>query len=61
MEAGHRDIGVLLYAQEHFSRSSSPYTSLKNRRAKSVTPTLKSSYPRTPTSPQTRNKQDYSF
>uniref|UniRef100_A0A1B6E6E2 Uncharacterized protein n=2 Tax=Clastoptera arizonana TaxID=38151 RepID=A0A1B6E6E2_9HEMI len=61
MEAGHRDIGVLLYAQEHFPRDSSPYSSLKNRRAKSATPTLKSSHPRTPTSPHPRSKQDYTF
>lgn len=39
MEAGHRDIGVLLYAQEHFARGTSPYNSLKGRRARSVTPT----------------------
>ncbi|XP_034252516.1 KN motif and ankyrin repeat domain-containing protein 2 [Thrips palmi] len=39
MEAGHRDIGVLLYAQEHFLRGSSPYNSLKMRRARSTTPT----------------------
>ncbi|KAK3912257.1 KN motif and ankyrin repeat domain-containing protein 1 [Frankliniella fusca] len=39
MEAGHRDIGVLLYAHEHFSPGSSPYNSLKRRRARSVTPT----------------------
>ncbi|KAG8324070.1 KN motif and ankyrin repeat domain, partial [Homalodisca vitripennis] len=56
MEAGNRDIGVLLYAQEHFSRGSSPHTSLKHRRPKSTTPTL-----RTPTSPQPRTKQDHSF
>lgn len=41
MEAGHRDIGVLLYAQEHFLRGSSPYNSLKMRRARSTTPTAR--------------------
>ncbi|KAF4523385.1 hypothetical protein B566_EDAN013467 [Ephemera danica] len=35
MEAGHRDVGVLLYAHQHFSsRGSSPYSSLKSRRSK---------------------------
>ncbi|KAL1129977.1 hypothetical protein AAG570_012921 [Ranatra chinensis] len=51
MEAGNRDVGVLLYAQEHFSQGGSPYTSMKHRRAKSTTPTLKTPPTRTPTSP----------
>lgn len=29
LEAGHRDIGVLLYAHEHMSRNKSPYASLR--------------------------------
>lgn len=40
MDAGNRDIGVLLYAHEHFSRGSSPYTSLRHKRSKSATPTM---------------------
>lgn len=44
MDAGNRDIGVLLYAQEHFTRMSSPYSVNKvHRRAKSATPTLRHS------------------
>ncbi|XP_069694060.1 KN motif and ankyrin repeat domain-containing protein 1-like isoform X2 [Periplaneta americana] len=49
MDAGNKDIGVLLYAHEHFSRGSSPYTSLRHRRSKSATPTMLSST--TPPSP----------
>ncbi|PSN40635.1 hypothetical protein C0J52_21102 [Blattella germanica] len=48
MDAGNKDIGVLLYAHEHFSRGSSPYTSLRHRRSKSATPTM---LPGTPPSP----------
>lgn len=37
MEAGFRDIGVLLYAHEHMSRNRSPYTSLRrNKKAAAV-------------------------
>lgn len=48
MDAGNRDIGVLLYAHEHFSRGSSPYTSLRYRRSKSATPTMLSGTPPSP-------------
>ena len=30
MEAGHRDIGVLLYANMSFSRGTSPHSSLRD-------------------------------
>lgn len=33
LEAGHRDIGVLLYAHEHITRAkTSPYTSLRRKK-----------------------------
>ena len=32
MEAGHRDVGVVLYANMSFSRGSSPYSSMRVRR-----------------------------
>ncbi|XP_021917735.1 uncharacterized protein LOC110828893 isoform X3 [Zootermopsis nevadensis] len=48
MEAGNRDIGVLLYAHEHFSRGSSPYTTLRQRRSKSATPTKQAGTPPSP-------------
>lgn len=33
MEAGHRDAGVLLYANMTFSRGSSPYSSMKIKKS----------------------------
>ena len=33
MEAGHRDVGVLLYANMTFSRGSSPYSSMKIKKS----------------------------
>ena len=38
MEAGHRDVGLLLYAHSNFSRGSSPYGSLRLKKAGSRTP-----------------------
>ena len=35
MEAGHRDAGVLLYANMTFSRGSSPYSSMKIKKSSS--------------------------
>lgn len=32
LEAGHRDIGVLLYAHNHMSKNKSPYTSLRHKK-----------------------------
>ncbi|XP_055938556.1 uncharacterized protein LOC129968567 isoform X2 [Argiope bruennichi] len=46
MEAGHKDIGLLIYTNMNFSRGSSPYSTLKSRKRSTPrsTPT-----PRTPT------------
>ncbi|CAL1299466.1 unnamed protein product [Larinioides sclopetarius] len=46
MEAGHKDIGLLIYTNMNFSRGSSPYSTLKTRKRSTPrsTPT-----PRTPT------------
>jgi hypothetical protein len=35
MEAGHRDLGVLLYANTSLSRGASPYSSVRSRRPQS--------------------------
>lgn len=35
MEAGHRDVGVVLYASTSASRGSSPYSSMRGRRPQS--------------------------
>ncbi|KAF7380696.1 hypothetical protein HZH66_014072 [Vespula vulgaris] len=41
LEAGNRDIGVLLYAHEHVNRGTSPYSSIRRSRrgSKPTTPT----------------------
>ncbi|KAG8200986.1 hypothetical protein JTE90_021450 [Oedothorax gibbosus] len=46
MEAGHKDIGLLIYTNMNFSRGSSPYSTLKNRKRSTPRSTPP---PRTPT------------
>lgn len=36
LEAGYRDIGVLLYAHEHMSRNKSPYASLRRKKERTI-------------------------
>lgn len=36
MDAGHRDVALMIYANMNFSRGSSPYSSLRTRRSRTV-------------------------
>ena len=58
MEAGHRDVGVLLYANMSFSRGSSPYSSMRIKRPGSGSATPRSPHPPTPPVRTRRNSNN---
>jgi hypothetical protein len=51
MEAGHRDIGVLLYANMSFSRGTSPHSSVRMKKSSSRTSVATGSQGGTPVPP----------